>query len=139
MKKAKKTKSQPSTSNKIVDPRKSLATQLFTESYCESACEAESIAETLVLPSNNDTKDDLNTLIDQLLEFFPQMTKSTATRLSFNAFNREDEIPTEIPVNSESENFDSICNDEESLSDSEDYLQGISWQSEQSILALLSM
>ena len=69
------------------------------------------------------SKGDLNPLIDQLLEFFPQMTKSTATRLSFNAFNREDEIPTEIPVNPESENFDSNCTDEESLSDSEDYLQ----------------
>ena len=47
------------------------------------------------------SKGDLNPLIDQLLEFFPQMTKSVATRLTFTAFNREDEIPTEIPVNSE--------------------------------------
>ena len=54
MKKAKKTKSQPSTkSSKIIDPRKVLATQLFAESYCESACEAESISETLVIPSND--------------------------------------------------------------------------------------
>ena len=69
------------------------------------------------------SKGDLNPLIDQLLEFFPQMTKSTATRLTFNAFNREDEISTEIPVNPESENSDSSCNDEEYLSDSEEYLQ----------------
>ena len=68
-------------------------------------------------------KGDLNPLIDQLLEFFPQMTKSVATRLTFTAFNREDEIPTEIPVNPESKNSDSSCNDEDSVSDSEDYLQ----------------
>ena len=53
MKKAKKTKSQPSTSDKIIDPRNSLVTQLFAESYCESICEAESIAEALVIPSND--------------------------------------------------------------------------------------
>ena len=69
------------------------------------------------------SKGDLNPLIDQLLEFFPQMTKSVATRLTFNAFNREDEISEEIPVNPESENSDSSCNDEESDSDSEEYLQ----------------
>lgn len=43
--------------------------------------------------------------------------------MTFIAFNREDEIPTEIPVNPESKNSDSSCNDEESVSDSEDYLQ----------------
>ena len=53
MKKAKKTKSEPSTSDKIIDHRNSLATQLFSESYCESLCEAESIAEALVIPSND--------------------------------------------------------------------------------------
>ena len=67
------------------------------------------------------SKGDLNPLIDQLLEFFPQMTKSTAAKMSFNAFNREDEISEEIPVNPESENSDSIC--EESDSDSEEYLK----------------
>ena len=44
------------------------------------------------------SKGDLNPLIDQLLEFFPQMTKSTATRLSFKAFNREDEISAEKSI-----------------------------------------
>ena len=53
MKKAKKTKSQPSTSDKIIDPRNSLATQLFAESFCESICEAESIAEAFLIPSND--------------------------------------------------------------------------------------
>ena len=96
MKKANKTKSQPSTSGKIIDPRHSLAIQLFSANYCESICEAESIAETLV-PSN-DAKEDLNPLIDQLLEFFPQMTKSIATRLFFKAFNREDKIPAEKSI-----------------------------------------
>ena len=123
MKKAKKTKSETSTSDKIIDPRNSLATELFSARYCESICEAESIAEALVIPPND--KGDLNSLIDQLLEFFPQMTKSVAIRLSFNAFNREDEKLTEIPVNPESENDSedshSSCNDEEN--DSEEYLQ----------------
>jgi len=124
MKKAKKTKSQSSTSDKIIDPRNSLVTQLFSASYCESVCEAESVAETLLIPPND--TGDLNPLIDQLLEFFPQMTKSTATRISFKAFNREDKIPTE-KINPELENdqkdSDSSCEDEESLSDSEEYLQ----------------
>lgn len=124
MKKAKQTKSEPSTSDKIIDPRNSLATKLFSASYCESICEAESITEALVIPSND--KGDLNSLIEQLLEFFPQMTKSVATRLSYNAFNREDEKLTEIPVNPESENdpenSHSSSNDEET--DSEEYLQG---------------
>ena len=53
MKKAKKTKSEPSTSDKITDSRNSLATLLFSASYCESICEAESIAEALVIPSND--------------------------------------------------------------------------------------
>lgn len=121
MKKIKKTRTE-SKVDKMHDPRNLLADELFSSNYCESMCEAESVAEALISSNDiqSDPMDNLNPLMEQLVEFFPQMPKSVAKRLASTAFNQEDEILIET-TNSDS---DSSCTEEEEfLSDSEEYLR----------------